>query len=131
LFLISYEYLIVGYASGSLKVWKVAEDSKKALIYSFEEAHGKKKVISLSKHDSEPKMIVSAGLDCSLRFWDVDTFEFLFSFKVNTPFTHLSLLSSSFFVSHQDHITFAGYITGSLKFISSLDSDIVSFDKVV
>ncbi|KAL4435961.1 hypothetical protein ABPG74_022196 [Tetrahymena malaccensis] len=129
IYLGKYEYLIAGYYGGAMKVWKVEQDgtNRKILMHTFD-AHSRQ-VLSICKHSTEPKMVVSAGSDHTLKYWNIDTFQFLFSFRAANIYNHIILLSSSFFLSTQDDVTSAGYVTGSLTFLYTHSSEVIGIDK--
>ncbi|KRX03596.1 WD40-repeat-containing domain [Pseudocohnilembus persalinus] len=100
--------------------------SQKLLIHNFD-GHSKK-IVSLTSH-MDKRMFWSAGLDETIRLWNLDQFTNIYTYHISGYFQNLSLLSYDRFIGQSDQTVFFGTISHQNELIYSYYGQVMQFDK--
>ena len=111
-----------------IKISERAMSCEKQLVHSFE-GHSRQ-VYSLCNHDSDKAILISAANDQTIRFWNFDTFHFLYLFRIGNVFSHLQLLTPRLFCGMHDNSVALGYINNRFTYICATETEVVSCEKL-
>jgi WD40 repeat protein len=84
-----YKYMVVGYHSGLITIWKISNNKK--LIHNYE-SHTRP-IESLFIH-KDGRIFWSAGQDMTIKLWNLDTFTNIYSYSLNGTFHKMVLINN-------------------------------------
>lgn len=87
--------------------------------------------MSICNHQKDKSIIISASNDQTIRFWNVDTFFSILTYKLQFIFRDMSIVNECYFYGHYDCYTGFGMINSKLQFMYAHDSEIVNLEKSI
>ena len=96
-----YRYTIVGNSNGTIRLWKIPFNlnEKKELIHTFE-FHAKP-IVGIVE-SSDPRVFISQSVDCRLCFWNMDTFELVYTYDFSDECSKMYLCDHRYFYAEDD-----------------------------
>lgn len=124
LLLATFRYFVIGYQSGSLKVWKLFAGKK--IIHTFE-GHTRP-VESLMLHQ-DPRFFWSTSGDQSIRLWNLESFSHLYTFVLPGIHREITMLWHDRFMAEDENMICLGRINNTKRLIVTHGAKVIAGER--